>query len=50
VKELGSKMAEGTGLGLAISRQFAEAMNGRLYAESVKGKGSVFTLELPRSG
>jgi signal transduction histidine kinase len=50
VKELGSKMAEGTGLGLAISRQFAEAMHGRLYAESVKGKGSVFTLELPRSG
>jgi signal transduction histidine kinase len=50
VSESGSKMTEGTGLGLAISRQFAEAMRGRLYAESVEGKGSVFTLELPRSG
>jgi len=50
LRELDSRMAEGTGLGLAISRQFAEAMHGRLYAESVKGKGSVFTLELPRSG
>jgi len=50
VRELGSRMTDGSGLGLTISRQFAEAMHGRLYAESVKGKGSVFTLELPRSG
>jgi signal transduction histidine kinase len=49
VKDPAATMIEGTGLGLAISRQFAEGMHGRLYAESERGKGSVFTLELPRS-
>jgi signal transduction histidine kinase len=49
VKDPGAGIIEGTGLGLAISRQFAEGMHGRLYAESERGKGSVFTLELPRS-
>jgi signal transduction histidine kinase len=49
VKDPGAMMNEGTGLGLAISRQFAEGMHGRLFAESERGKGSVFTLELPRS-
>jgi signal transduction histidine kinase len=49
VRDPAATMIEGTGLGLAISRQFAEGMHGRLYAESERGKGSVFTLELPRS-
>jgi signal transduction histidine kinase len=49
VKDPAGTMTEGTGLGLAISRQFAEGMNGRLYAESERGKGSLFTLELPRA-
>jgi signal transduction histidine kinase len=40
---------EGTGLGLAISREYAKGMHGRLTAASERGKGSVFTLELPRS-
>lgn len=41
----------GTGLGLAISRSLAEAMGGRLSAESRHGEGSDFILELdlPRS-
>jgi signal transduction histidine kinase len=49
VKDPGAAIIEGTGLGLAISRQFAEGMHGCLYAESERGKGSTFTLELPRS-
>ncbi|MEX2466753.1 MAG: sensor histidine kinase [Gemmatimonadota bacterium] len=39
---------EGIGLGLTISRKLTEAMGGRLTAESELGKGSVFTVSLPR--
>ncbi|HEY1750402.1 MAG TPA: EAL domain-containing protein [Caulobacteraceae bacterium] len=37
----------GTGLGLAICKRLAEAMGGRLGADSELGKGSTFALELP---
>ncbi len=40
---------QGVGLGLAISRQLARAMNGDLTVVSETGKGSRFTLTLPRS-
>ena len=39
---------EGLGLGLAISRELARAMGGNLRVASEVGRGSVFTLELPR--
>jgi PAS domain S-box-containing protein len=37
----------GLGLGLWIARQSAEALGGAVHVESVPGKGSTFTAELP---
>lgn len=37
----------GTGLGLAIAKQLVEAHDGVLSAESVYGKGAVFTMRIP---
>lgn len=41
--------ASGVGLGLAISRDLARAMKGELSVTSKVGKGSRFTLTLPRA-
>lgn len=38
---------EGTGLGMAITKNIIEMMGGTIRADSEKGKGSVFTIELP---
>jgi signal transduction histidine kinase len=37
----------GTGLGLALSQRLMELMKGRITVDSVKGKGSRFTVEIP---
>ena len=39
--------AKGTGLGLPICKQIVEHYGGRIWAESVLGKGSVLSFELP---
>jgi signal transduction histidine kinase len=49
LRESLSDRESGVGLGLAISRDLARAMNGDLTVESSEGKGSRFTLTLPRA-
>ena len=39
----------GTGLGLALSRRFAQILGGVIELESEVGKGSTFTLVIPRT-
>ncbi len=38
---------DGIGLGLSIARSFAELIDGKLWVESVPGKGATFYLRLP---
>jgi signal transduction histidine kinase len=48
-RHLTPQSQQGVGLGLAISRDLAIGMGGKLEATSDVGRGSTFTLTLPRS-
>ena len=43
----GEAAHRGSGLGLAIVKGFVEANDGRVWAESLPGQGTVFVVELP---
>jgi signal transduction histidine kinase len=47
IKNKETKRISGTGLGLFIARQLVERMNGRIWVESEKNKGSKFMFSLP---
>ena len=43
------KVGKGTGLGLSVSYGIIKNLNGRIDVQSETGKGSIFTISLPRT-
>jgi signal transduction histidine kinase len=46
----GTNSETGTGLGLKLCKDFLEKNGGRIAVKSQPGKGSTFTVTLPRFG
>ncbi|MDL2266851.1 response regulator [Desulfovibrio sp. OttesenSCG-928-G15] len=49
ISNSGNRTIKGTGLGLSICKNFAELMGGGISIESEYGKGSTFTVSIPRT-
>ena len=47
VDETPTRQYGGLGLGLTVAQKFASILNGRLWAESEPGKGSIFSISIP---
>ena len=50
IKNDDTKNVPGTGLGLWITKQIVEKMKGKVFVDSIEGKGSQFTITFPSVG
>jgi len=50
IKNDDTKNVPGTGLGLWITKQIVEKMKGKIFVDSIEGKGSQFTITFPFAG